>query len=226
MLLAFGMVAAILNAQATGTGQVVDAAMVDGVNAMMSAFHGLRAMGLHSDDTGASFLGGAAHFYDTYETSDRKFISVAAIEPQFYDELVTRAGLDRSKFAADVFSWSADDDTRSRWKELKQELASVFKMKTRDEWCEMLEGSDACFAPVLTLSEAPDHMHNKTRDAFLAVGGHTQAAPAPRFSKSRTAKPQPGVEPGTHSRVIQKAAGFSNAEIDALIACGAVFARE
>lgn len=226
MLLALGMVAAILHARASGTGQVVDAAMLDGVNALMSAFHGLKAMGLHDDNTGASFLGGAAHFYDTYETSDGKFISVAAIEPQFYEELIARAGLDRGKFAPNVFNWCTDETTRSQWTELKQELAAVFKTKTQDQWCRILEGSDACFAPVLTLSDAMEHAHNKARDAFLPVGGHLQPAPAPRFSETRNAHPQPGVAPGTHSRDILEAAGFSQREIDTLIDCGAVFVHE
>jgi alpha-methylacyl-CoA racemase len=206
-------------------GQIVDAAMLDGVNALMSAFHGLQALGLHNDGPGSVFLGGAAHFYDTYETRDGKYVSIAAIEPRFYEALIERAGLDRDTFAPHAFNWSADEDTRTRWRELQAVLAKVFKSKTRDEWCVLLEGTDACFAPVLTLSEAPAHKHNTTRNAFLDVGGYLQAAPAPRFSRTRNGHPRPGVEPGTNSREILSAAGFSRSEIESLLASGAVFQK-
>jgi alpha-methylacyl-CoA racemase len=225
MLLALGMVSAILNTRTTGMGQIVDAAMLDGVNALMSAFHGLQALGLHNDGPGSVFLGGAAHFYDTYETRDGKYVSIAAIEPRFYEALIERAGLDRDTFAPHAFNWSADEDTRTRWRELQAVLAKVFKSKTRDEWCVLLEGTDACFAPVLTLSEAPAHKHNTTRNAFLDVGGYLQAAPAPRFSRTRNGHPRPGVEPGTNSREILSAAGFSRSEIESLLASGAVFQK-
>lgn len=223
MLLAFGMVCALLHAQRTGQGQVVDAAMLDGTNALMAMFHGFRAMGLHSDATGSNFLAGAAHFYDTYETRDGKYVSIAAIEPQFYDQLIERCGLDRNRFAPGVFRMQSDDGTRKQWTELKAELTAVFKTKTRDQWCEILEGSDVCFAPVLTLAEAPAHAHNRARSAFVSVGGHPQPAPAPRFSQSPAGTPQPGVAPGTHSREILQAAGFTGTEIDKLVDVGAIF---
>jgi alpha-methylacyl-CoA racemase len=223
MLLAFGMVCALLHAQRTGMGQVVDAAMVDGTNALMAMFHGFRAMGLQPDKTGSSFLSGAAHFYDSYETSDGKYVSIAAIEPQFYDLLIERCGLDRNRFAPGVFLIQSDDGIRQQWMKLKAELAAVFKTKTRDQWSEILEGTDTCFAPVLTLAEAPDHAHNRAREAFVSVGGQPQAAPAPRFSHTRTGTPQPGVPPGTHSREVLQSAGFTGLEIDELLAAGAVF---
>ncbi len=226
MLLAFGMVCALLHAQRTGLGQVIDAAMIDGTNALMAMFHGFRAMGLHSDDTGSSFLGGAAHFYDTYETRDGKYVSIAAIEPQFYDLLIERCGLDRARFAPGVFRMQSDDRIRKQWTELKVELAAVFRMKTRDQWCEILEGSDACFAPVLTLTEAPGHAHNRARDAFVSVDGQPQAAPAPRFSHSVAGTPRPGVVPGTHSREILQAAGFTEEEINNLVDTRAVFVAD
>jgi alpha-methylacyl-CoA racemase len=221
MLLAFGMVCALLHAQRTGVGQVVDAAMIDGTNALMAMFHGFRAMGLHTDETGSSFLGGAAHFYDTYETRDGKYVSIAAIEPQFYDLLIERCGLDRNRFAPGVFGMQVDDRIRQQWAELKAELTAAFKTKTRDQWCAILEGSDACFAPVLTLTEAPDHAHNRAREAFISVGGQPQAAAAPRFSRSPAGRPQPGVLPGTHSREVLQA-GFSDPEIDQLVEAGAI----
>ncbi len=222
MLLAFGMVCALLHAQRTGLGQVVDAAMIDGTNALMAMFHGFRAMGLHSDDTGTSFLGGAAHFYDTYETRDGKYVSIAAIEPQFYDLLVEQCGLDRNRFAPGVFRMQSNDGIRRLWAELKAELTVVFKTKTRDQWCAILEGTDACFAPVLTLTEAPAHAHSRARDAFISVGGQPQPAPAPRFSHSPAGTPRPGVTPGTHNREVLQAAGFTGPEIDALVDAGAI----
>jgi len=224
MLLAFGMVCALLNAQRTGKGQIVDAAMIDGANTLMAMFHGFKAMGLHSDATGSSFLGGAAHFYDTYETRDGKFISIASIEPRFYELLIEKAGLDRRRFAAHAFRMKIDDDVRSNWATLKEELAEVIRTRTRDEWCDIMEGSDVCFAPVLTLDEARAHPHNKSRHAFIDVDGQTQAAPAPRFSESVTATPRPGVPPGTHSVEILQSAGFDAGEIRELIESGTVAA--
>ena len=222
MLLAFGMLCAIVNARATGKGQVVDAAMLDGVNALASMFHGFAAMGLHSEETGSSFLGGAAHFYDTYETKDGKYVSIAALEPGFYDLLIEKAGLDRDRFAPYVFAGQVDDALRETWAELKNELAAVIKSKSRDDWCGIMEGTDVCFAPVLTLMEAPGHPHNKARGSFIKVGGHTQAAPAPRFSDTQPDQPTPGVSPGTHSRDVLLDAGFSDREVDSLIKSGAV----
>ena len=222
MLLAYGMVCALFNAHRTGKGQVVDAAMVDGVNALMSMFHGFSAMNMQCDETGSSFLGGAGHFYDTYETLDGKYVSIGSLEPQFYDLLIDKAGLDRGRFAPHVFTWQASDKLRSDWRELKRELAAVIKTKTRNEWCAIMEGTDVCFAPVLTLSEAPDHVHNKAREAFVEVGGHLQAAPAPRFSSTKPVKPRPGAPPGTHSVEVLREAGYAESQIHNLIESGAV----
>lgn len=222
MLLAFGMVCALLHAQRSGQGQVVDAAMVDGASSLMSVFHGLMALGLHDENTGSSFLGGAAHFYDTYETSDGKYISIASIEPEFYKELVEKAGLDQEHFAGGMFQFQADDKTRERWAVLKEELATVIRSRTRDAWCAIMEGSDVCFAPVLSLSEAPQHKHNKARKAFVDVGGQLQPAPAPRYSKSKPSAPKPGVVAGTNSIDILHDAGFTSGEIAKLIKIGAV----
>ncbi|HNP36144.1 MAG TPA: CaiB/BaiF CoA-transferase family protein [Woeseiaceae bacterium] len=223
MLLALGMVSAILNARSTGKGQVVDAAMVDGVNLLMAMFHGFKAMGLHAEETGSAFLGGGAHYYNTYETKDGKYVSIASIEPQFYEMLIEKAGLDPGRFGPQAFAWRVDSEVRSAWPALKAELATVFKTRTRHEWCEIMEGTDVCFAPVLTMNEAPAHAHNQARGAFLDVGGNLQPAPAPRFSDNPSIHPEAGVMPGTNSREILAAAGFDTEEIKCLVAAKAVF---
>jgi alpha-methylacyl-CoA racemase len=223
MLLAFGMLCALLNASRTGIGQVVDAAMLDGANALMAMFHGFSANGLQDDNPGSSFLGVAAHFYDTYKTLDGKYISIAPIEKKFYEQLIERLGLNRERFAPAAFRLSDVARQRMAWPELKKELTAVFLRKTRDEWCDILEGSDACFAPVLTLSEAPQHKHNRARDAFVPVGDVMQAAPAPRYSRSRPTTPEPGAAAGTHSRELLRSLGYSDHEIEDLVASGAVF---
>jgi alpha-methylacyl-CoA racemase len=223
MLLAFGMLCALLHAGRTGIGQVVDAAMIDGANALLAMFHGFHAAGLRGEEPGTNFLSGAAHYYDTYETRDGKYVSIASIEPKFYERLIELAGLDRKRFMPGVFRMEALDDQQETWAALKKELTAVFKRRTRDEWCEILQGSDACFAPVLTLSEAPDHEHNRARDAFVRVGGGLQAAPAPRFSRTQAACPSPGVDPGTHSRDILRSIGYAESVIEELIAARVVF---
>ena len=222
MLLAFGMVCAILNARATGKGQVVDATMIDGVNALASLFHGFRAMGMFDDGPGESFLGGAAHWYDTYETKDGRYVSIAAIEPQFYDLMIDKLELDREKFEAHLFRGYVDDEVRAGWAELKPLVATAVKKKTLAEWRDLLEGTDLCFAPVLTLDEAIEHPHNVARNTFVKVDGNMQAAPAPRFSATPNEHPQSGVMPGTNSREILESLGYADKEIDALIASGAV----
>src|SRR5262245_21629335 len=176
MLLAFGLVCGLLEAQRSGKGQVIDAAMVDGAAALMAMFFSFRATGGFTDKRGTNLLDGGAHFYDTYETKDGKHICLGSIEPQFYSELVQRAGLDKEKFAAQMDA--------KRWPEYKEELTRVFKSKTRDEWCALMEGTDVCFAPVLSVFEAPHHPHNKARGTFVEVDGVVQPAPAPRFSRT------------------------------------------
>ncbi len=222
MLLAFGLVCAILSARATGKGQVVDAAMVDGANALASMFHGFKAMGMLDDGPGESFLGGAAHWYDTYETQDGRYVSIGAIEPQFYDLMIDKLELDREKFEPHVFRGHVDDEVRAGWVELKPLVAAAVRKKTFAEWCELLEGTDVCFAPVLTLDEAVEHPHNVARNTFVRVAGNVQAAPAPRFSATPNEQPQSGVVPGTNSREVLRSIGYSDAEVDALIASGAV----
>jgi alpha-methylacyl-CoA racemase len=223
MLLAFGMVCALLSAQRTGAGQVVDAAMLDGVNAMMALFHGLKALGLHDDSgPGQSFLGGAAHYYNTYETADGKFVAVAPLEPQFYDVLIDKLGLDRTRFEGAGFAAGVSQEVARQWSELKAELADVFSTRRRDEWCELLEGTDACFAPVLTMAETLEHAHIQARESFVDVGNVKQPAPAPRFSETPTAKPRPSPARGADARLVLQWAGYSEAEIESLFHAGVV----
>ncbi|MES2532222.1 MAG: CaiB/BaiF CoA-transferase family protein, partial [Pseudomonadota bacterium] len=176
MLLAVGLLAALHEARRSGTGQVVDAAMSDGT-ALLSAFmYGMKAQGQWSNQRGENLLDGGAHFYDTYVCADGKYVAIGAIEPQFYKELLTRCGVDDP-----LFDQQMDP---ARWPLLKLRLGDVFRMKTRDEWCALLEGTDACFAPVLDWDEAPLHPHNAARQAFVTVDGVLQPATAPRFSRT------------------------------------------
>ncbi len=220
MLLAFGLVCGLLEAQRSGRGQVVDAAMLDGVNALMAMFHGFRAAGIFDEQPGTHFLSGAAHFYSTYATSDGKYVAVAAIEPAFYQALIRLAGLDPNRFGDQGLG--PLPVTSPRWPALKAELAAVFLTKTRAEWCALLEGTDACVAPVLTVSEASQHPHNVARKAFITLNGVRQNAPAPRFSATVPAVPRAPVRPGADSRAVLLQAGFADTEIDALLKTGAV----
>jgi alpha-methylacyl-CoA racemase len=190
MLLAFGMVCALLECQRSGKGQVVDAAMVDGATALMAMFIGMQARGFGCSQVGSHVLSGAAHYYDTYETKDGKFMAVGALEPQFYELFISKAGLDPEVFAAHGFMSASGHDPK-RWQELKAVVAEQFRKRTRAEWSAIFEGSDACVAPVLTLAEAQAHPHNQARQVFVDVGEGKQNAPAPRFS--RTAPQQPTV---------------------------------
>ena len=220
LLLAFGMVCALLERTRSGRGQVVDAAMLDGAASMMAMFCGFRAMGMFDDAPGSNLLGGAAHFYDTYETRDGRFVAVAPIEPEFYGEFMDKLGLDRERFGPHGFRFGSMDS--SRWDALKAELAAVFRTRTRDEWCALLEGSDACFAPVLGLSEAHDHPHNAARETFIEVDGVVQNAPAPRFSRSAPERPAAPRLPGADTRSVLAAAGYDEQSLAALAAAGVI----
>lgn len=223
LMLAFGIVSAMLHAQKTGQGQVVDAAMVDGANTLMAVFHTMLSDGIFEETTGSGFLGGAAHYYDTYETKDGKYISIAALEPQFYEALIQSLQLDRDRFEPHRYrSGPVSAETKAAWRELKAELEKVFKTRTRDEWCEELEGTDVCFAPVLTLGEVADHRHNKARNAFVSVGGESQPAPAPRFSLTSNDTPSPAPQPGRDSGRLLKNLGYSDKEIAELKEAGAI----
>ncbi len=196
MFLAFGVVCAVLEARQSGKGQVVDAAMTDGSAALMTLFHSLDADGRWNPKRESNIIDGGAHFYDVYETSDGKYVSIGSIEPQFYELLLEKTGLDASEFQ--------DQMNTERWPELKRKLEAVFMTRTRDEWCELMEGSDVCFAPVLDFHEAPRHPHNVARKTYIELGGVTQPAPAPRFSRTAPEAPHPPREPGSDGEAILK----------------------
>ncbi len=186
MLLVMGLLAAVLHARGTGQGQVVDAAMIDGVGALMAPFFGLQAAGLHDGPRGTNLLDSGAPFYDVYRCACGGHVSVAAIEPKFRAVLLARL----REAGADVEGLPAFDD-RARWPELRSRLTALFAQRTRDDWCRALEGSDACYAPVLALREAPGHPHHASRGSFVEVDGVVQPAPAPRFSASPPGVPLP-----------------------------------
>ncbi|HMN21708.1 MAG TPA: CaiB/BaiF CoA-transferase family protein [Ottowia sp.] len=182
MLLAFGILCAVHEARNSGKGQVVDAAMTDGAALLSAMMYGMKAEGAWSNQRGENLLDGGSHFYDTYACADGRFVAIGAIEPQFYRTLRERCGIDDPLF---------DDQMDPRlWPLLKLRLADVFKTRTRDEWCALLEGSDACFAPVLDWDEAPHHPHNVARRTFIDVDGVVQPAPAPRFGRTPAGPPR------------------------------------
>jgi alpha-methylacyl-CoA racemase len=176
MLVAYGMVCALLEASRSGRGQVVDAAMVDGCASLMAMTMMLRHLGMWNDQRGTNLLDGGAPFYDTYETADGRYIAVGAIEPQFYAELLERCGLDAEELPG--------QHDRAAWPAMKERFAALFRTRTRDEWCALLEGTDACVSPVLSLGEAQQHPHNVHRGTFVEAFGMPQPAPAPRFSRT------------------------------------------
>lgn len=176
MFLAFGVVCALLEAKNSGRGQVVDASMVEGASLMMSIFHSLRANGLWNDERGRNFLDGGAHFYSVFETKDGKYVSLGAIEGRFARDFIQRVGLDNK--------WLVNHMNPDAWPELKDELSALFRQKTRDEWCALLEGTDSCFAPVLPFWEAHAHPHNRQRRSFIELEGVIQPGPAPKFSRT------------------------------------------
>jgi len=215
MLLAYGMVCGLLSAQRTGEGQVVDAAMIDGSAALMAGIRGMHNAGMWSEERGTNLLDTGAHFYDVYETSDGNYVSIGSIEPQFYAELLELTGLGSDgELAAQM--------DRSAWPELKEQVAGIFKTKTREEWCEILEGSDICFGPVLSMDEAPHHPHNVARNTFTQVAGMTQPSPTPRFDKTPGNIQGPAAHPGQHTDEVLKSLGFDPAEVDALRTAGAI----
>lgn len=215
MMLAFGMAAALLHAQRGGEGQVIDCAMTDGSALLAAMTWGFYGTGRWRDQSGANLLDGAAHFYDTYVCADGKFISIGSIEPQFYALLRQKTGLD----ADPDFDPQMDP---SRWPALKEKLAALFRTQSRDHWCELMEESDVCFAPVLSLAEAPHHPHNVERQTFIEVAGITQPAPAPRYSATPSSHPVPPPAPGTDGASLLEALGYDGAKIDGLKQAGAL----
>jgi alpha-methylacyl-CoA racemase len=214
MLLAFGVACGIVEARTSGQGQVIDAAMVDGTAILMTMMWGLRAIGFWDDERGVNVLDTGAPFYDTYETADGKFVSVGSLEPQFYAELLERLGIDDGELPAQM--------DRSGWPALRERLTELFKSKTREEWCEILEGSDACFAPVLAMSEAAEHPHMKARGTIVEEFGLPQPAPAPRFSRTPGAIQGPPAWPGQHTEDVLSDWGFTADELAKLRDAGAI----
>ena len=215
MLLAFGVACGIVEAQRSGQGQVVDAAMVDGAASLMAMFHSMRALGVWNDERGTNLLDTGSHFYDVYECADERYISIGSIEPQFYAELMRLTELDGDDdFAAQM--------TRSSWPELKERISAVFKTRTRDEWCEIMDATDVCFAPVLTLAEAPQHPHNQHREVFTKLAGVVQPNPSPRFSRTEPTIQSPPAHPGQHTDEVLRSVGFDPDDIVKLRDTGAV----
>ncbi|HEX7063333.1 MAG TPA: CaiB/BaiF CoA-transferase family protein [Woeseiaceae bacterium] len=209
MMLAVGLLAGLLNARETGRGQVIDAAICDGTALLTVLLYGLQQQGMWIDRRQGNFLDGGAHWYDCYECADGNYVSIGALEPAFYRELVERLGLASEPLFAAQFD-------PAQWPEQKEKLAALIRTRTRDEWCELLEGSDACFAPVLSLSEAPGHRHNAARGTFVDVDDVTQPAPAPRFSATPSEAPRRPPATGEHTVAVLKGAGFSASEITRL----------
>jgi len=218
LLLAFGVGCGLLEAGRSGQGQVVDAAMVDGAAVLSTMLHAFVAMGIWQDNPGHNMLDTGAHFYEVYETADGRYIAVGAIEHQFYAELLERTGLKDEELPFQM--------DRDQWPSLKERFASLFKTKTRDEWQALLEGTDACAVPVLSMTEAPGHPHNDTRQTFVVCDGVTQPAPAPRFSRTRAEIAGPPAAPGEHTTAVLADWGFTGDEVAKLRDAGAVSQAE
>jgi alpha-methylacyl-CoA racemase len=214
MLMAFGVACGLVESGRSGEGQVIDAAMVDGSAILMTMIWGFQALGIWGD-FGTNVLDTGAPFYDTYETSDGKFISLGSLEPQFYAEVINRLGL------ADDVDLGRQMD-QSSWPELRDKLTALFKTKTREEWCEVLEMTDACFAPVLTMAEAAAHPHMKARSTIIEDNGLLQPAPAPRFSRTPGAVSRPAAWPGQHTDEVLADWGFAADRIAKLKESGAI----
>ncbi|HQR10222.1 MAG TPA: CaiB/BaiF CoA-transferase family protein [Casimicrobiaceae bacterium] len=215
MLLAFGVACALIEAQRSGRGQVVDAAMVEGASLLSTMFWGLAADGKWKDVRGANILDTGAPWYDVYPTRDGKYVAVGAIEPRFYAEMLQCMGI-----AHEALPTQHD---RARWPELRQRFAEVFATRTRDEWCAAFDGSDACFSPVLTFAEARDHPHNRARGSHVALGDIDQPAPAPRFSRTAGSAASPPPERGARGAEALADWGFTRSEIEQLRAQGVGF---
>ncbi len=215
MLLVSGVLAALLETANSGKGQVIDAAMVDGAAQLMWMFHGFEAMGLwNAEQRRSNMLDGGAHYYNTYECSDGQFVSIGAIEPQFYALLVEKAELPAADFA--------NQNDSAQWPDMEEKLAAVIKQKSQAQWCELMEGTDVCFAPVLTFMDAPNHPANIARNTYIEVDGFTQPAPAPRFSRTPSVVAHGAHVIGEDTDKILQAMGFAEQDIAGLRAGGAI----
>ncbi|MDZ7783496.1 MAG: CaiB/BaiF CoA-transferase family protein [Halioglobus sp.] len=212
LLLAYGMVCALLEAKGSGRGQVVDAAMIDGAAALMASTFGAHQAGFWSDERGTNLLDSGAHFYEVYETADGKYIALGAIESQFYDNLLQKLGEDSVHFENqfDIDNWPA----------MKDRMAEIVRRKTRDEWDEIFAGTDACYAPVLSMDEVRHHPHHRARGTFIDDGDVWQPAPAPRFSRTPAAPPRAAAGIGEHTAEVLKEFGFSDEQIRARLEDG------
>ncbi len=214
MMLAFGVVSGLVERATSGKGQVIDAAMVDGAALLAAAVHGARHTGGWSDERGTNMLDTGAHFYDVYETADGKYVSIGSIEPQFYALLLKLTGLADAELPKQM--------DRAQWPLLKERLRAVFKTKSRDAWCAIMEGSDVCFAPVLSIGEAYEHPHNAARGTFVEVGGVRQPGPAPRFSRTVPEIARPPSHAGQHTEEALALWGLNADEIADLRQSGAI----
>jgi alpha-methylacyl-CoA racemase len=210
LLLAFGVLAAIIEARSSGKGQVVDAAMVDGAATLMSVVYSLYAAGRYVDEREANLLDGGSHFNNVYETKDGRYISVCALEPKFYRELLDRLGLEPVEFSGQM--------DRERWPAYRARFAEVFRERTRDQWVEALEGTDACFAPVLSLVEAPGHPHVRARGTFIERRGRVEPAPSPRFSRTPGVVRDGALRVGDDTENVLRECGYDDEELSRLMA--------
>ena len=214
LYLAFGVCAALLESQKSGQGQVIDAAMVDGAASLSAAIYGIHGSGTWNEERGTNILDTGAHFYGTYECADGQWISIGSIEKKFHNLLLQKLGLTEDDIP--------DRMDRDRWVEHKKLLTGLFLEKTRDEWCELMEGSDVCFAPVLSMSEAPEHPHMKARGTFIELEGVVQPGPAPRFSRTPGQVQGPVPDPGQHTDDVLADWGWSADELATLRTAGAI----
>ena len=212
--MAFGVVCGILEARGSGKGQVLDVAMVDGSAILMTMMWGLKQIGFWNEELGVNVLDTGAPFYDTYETADGKFVALGSLEPQFYAELVQRLGLADDGLPAQM--------DRTGWDMLRERFTKVFKSKTRDEWDDILRGSDACYAPVLTMSEAADDEHIKARQTIIERDGVQQPAPAPRFSRTEAEVQRSAPWPGQHTDEALRDWGLADSDVAKLREAGAI----
>lgn len=214
LYLVAGILAALVERSHSGKGQVVDAAMTDGTANLLTPFYGLMAMGMWTTDRFSNRLDGGAFYYGSYECSDGKYISIGSLEPQFYALLLEKTGIEDPSFK--------DQLDQNSWPRKREILVEIFKQKTRQQWCEIMEGTDVCFAPVLNLAEAPDHPHNKSRNTFVEFEGITQPAPAPRFSRTQGEIQRSAAMAGEHTEEVLREWGYNSEEIEELKAAKAV----
>ena len=214
MFLVTGILAALLETQKSGKGQVIDAAITDGSAHLMSIFYSMAQVGVYNAQRQSNMLDGGVPYYDSYQTADNKFVSVGSIEPKFFAEMIAKVGLPES--------FIQDQNNPKKWPELKIALIQAFKSKTRDEWAAIFEGSDACVAGIYNIQEAPQHPHNKARNTYVNIDGSDQPAPAPRFSRTQCEVPSSPHKEGADTKQVLEEFGFSDAEISELDNAGAI----